>query len=1282
MRLKLNPLASAITALTLVYSANVSAQLSGLVSAPGGGGVINGLAKPVVDRLRQGNISIAEIPGDGVTLTTLSELSGKVSVGLDPTWLVKSVTLSGGPSGLSGTELDVRQSLLGAMLQGYKNFAVEMPDTLYPSSSTPYTISILAKDRMGNASELTRTFFYMPEELPILYVDSGELSFPFEGIRIPEALVVKDVPSARINSVFIESSPNSSATIEVNGRAIRPGSRVKVASNYMPGKTGGDLVMDMAIHGSGGADFYVDMGPGLPIAKASAVVANSGVSSAVSSTSPRLMDRFTMTVTASGCNLVDAESATASTTQELMTGTANCAIEWMTAHNFDETEDPALKTTQVVSMDSLYLGYKVSYKLDSGKEHIVDVDSAEISPRDKQVNILPIAEPVSAPIRIETFNLPILAGANDCDLVAFDVIAPVAGSCVVRSASGPVDLALSSTQNGDIIYTGTLSDLGLNQFTFELGQVSEAGRVVWFPSVYTAEVLGTDPDAPTVNFGGVLLDGEENTYKAYLPKTPGDTVEFLTASSSTQYPVDVDFTGDDVIQSQSFKNVAPGDVLKLTSSALELWQTDAITVKTAYSDYPEKFSSQTVKILQLPARGVELKVSGPEKAFDLNPYPIEIDFGIDSGDGTLDFAEPTMGNWDIEFGVLEDEQFVSFVEDFDPATGVVKKSLDPAQLKRFVDQGSLVVRATIDTPDPRFERTITKVITPPDIKPILPVAATLSPSDRVGQEPLQASFTATLSAETADQLDSITWETSADGTTWTVVPNQDNETYTKTYNSGIFKVRAKLTNKFAEDKNIAAFTTEPATVYVYENYGMSITSDEFVFPGDDLVMTAAATPRGGDTQAPDNIETTWSYVSGATGELVTATGDSFNFNEAKTGNYIVTAIGRPAGITADQFPGIAQTATVTVGNPSRLKIGVSGSGGAEVGRENPYSASIAGPWRSKSHGYKVVQKWTVPVAGEIESSAINFKPTEDMLIDSGDVESYVDLVHQSWVEGYKSLTFKEFVKTVRVWKYEWPDFDISFKSQYQAVPSTVTVQFKPKDSYWYRRTYKDPINYEFSVPEGVEIVEQSGQRLIVKIAEPGDLLFSARASDDLGNNVSGEEAFSLAPTPPYNVSLNATASNRYNRVPFHVTGRLSVTGGHPQDNFESVSWSLDGQSYPEFNGNTSPQIQVTEAGEHELVATVTSVLGTSTEASNSITAVNNQLPTCEVTYTPLGSNMTATAKCPDPDGFISTYQWFVNGVEASLTSYRITFTPKASGNTIVMTATDDSGGQVTVQDSF
>lgn len=1272
----------AILAMTGVANANSQFPVKAKLTANGQTVIDTHDWKPghyLKKRLTPGVIRIPALEDEDPTISGLKRLRATVSVGLDPTWRIVEATLEGGADGIAATPLKIRDPKSGSIIKGLRRFAIQLPKHLYPSASVPYSIQLVAKNRLGRQVEASFPFRYKPALASVKYAKEGVITLPYLGRSIDDALVIENPDVTNARGVFVQSDKESTAPVRINGVLIEPGDRQRVGDAVLKQ---GNISLPMAIDADGEAILAIDFGSRKgDVAMIEVDSASPRVMVSPSSASPSLMDDFSVTAFADGCQL--SASSRKLSTEELLSGDAPCKIEWIAPAGLEASDENRTLTGQIVSGAPFELSYLVTYETEKGPVHVHN-GSINVSPVQVQAPLIRQANPAESVIRVDGFELLAAEDSDRCD--GIEVYTPTQGltpgTCVVELVDSPVALKPRPVEGGEVSYVGILRSLGENEFVFRTGQISKSGEPVWFTDRYTAKVLGIDPVAPKVEIMGDISVHQHVTgqplYKVEIPLNPRP-VKALDIAPGSPYPVEVLLSVPDMGIKKSY-TLEPGqNPISIFAEDLDIWEFASVEVTSRYVHYPQKKSVQRVGIIQLPSSTVSMSLSGSKEAYDLNPYNLEVEFGSITSTGRA-FNPSTMGDWRISYGIEREGRFHELEQGGAIASSLISHSISPQDMAPFIDAGEVRVRAELKTPEQfEFFRTERYASLPaPVIKELKPVQATVTPVSASGFAPHTVTFNATLDRDTSSQFGGIQWQTQRNGS-WEDIPGANDLSYTATYNVGEQNIRAQITNKFAVTNGIALSTTSAHKISTHPEYEVSLYGSDYVFSGDEIELRAEAKATA-NGEPLDDMDVTWSYKSLETGELITGYGETFHFSESRNGRYRITAVAKPKSLSGDIFPGVTSQTEVTVGSPSQLVINFSGPYAAEVGRENKFNADVYGPWRQGEHKYELYQKWTLPDGTVVEDPSLVYKPTEDILIDGGNTESYIKLWHVAYVKGFEEETRKESYRQVRVWKYEWPEFDLKFRSRFTHVPTNVTIEFVPTDGTWYRRTYGDPIKYEYSLPDGVEMVEEKGARIVVRVTEPGEKVFSAKASDHIGNEIDGEETFVLAETPPMDVRFTATSTNEYFRVPFDMAARASISGGHYDDEVTGITWLLNGNQLEEYSGQQYPRIPVLTPGIHNLSVTVDSMLGTRVTKSIEFEGYENKSPVCTVTYTKDRYDIKAHANCADEDGRLAYYQWFVDGVETNVHSYRVSFRKPAAGVVVELklVATDDSGATAEV----
>jgi PKD repeat protein len=158
-------------------------------------------------------------------------------------------------------------------------------------------------------------------------------------------------------------------------------------------------------------------------------------------------------------------------------------------------------------------------------------------------------------------------------------------------------------------------------------------------------------------------------------------------------------------------------------------------------------------------------------------------------------------------------------------------------------------------------------------------------------------------------------------------------------------------------------------------------------------------------------------------------------------------------------------------------------------------------------------------------------------------------------------------------------------------------------------------------------------------------------------------------------SFRVTPTNRWYRAPVTVVLRPVITGGHPRDRIMSYDWTVDGQA-PERPFYSSFYATFEEPGVHHVNMTVTTKGGRTATGTLEVNVAENQLPVCELTYndSPTMKVTRIDGSCSDPDGRIRSYTLDLGDGTSVNNRYAYARYVEGGAYTVVLTATDDSGG--------
>ena len=138
--------------------------------------------------------------------------------------------------------------------------------------------------------------------------------------------------------------------------------------------------------------------------------------------------------------------------------------------------------------------------------------------------------------------------------------------------------------------------------------------------------------------------------------------------------------------------------------------------------------------------------------------------------------------------------------------------------------------------------------------------------------------------------------------------------------------------------------------------------------------------------------------------------------------------------------------------------------------------------------------------------------------------------------------------------------------------------------------------------------------------------------------------YTVAPAPPYQVTLATTPGNLWWRAPLGVGVRPTISGGNPMDRITSAVYTLDGATVAGSSASFN-LINIATAGTHTIGLTIGSSMGQSASATTQVTIKPDVPPQCSISANNFATSkvLNIGANCTDTDGYIVRYAWAVNG---------------------------------------
>jgi hypothetical protein len=1212
-------------------------------------------------------IDVAELPSDGMQIKRLDELTILVADNVDEDPYLVSARLQGGPD-----DIDYQ---LPREKQEPGVFQLGVP-AIMPDNTAPYKLTLTAQDNSNNEFTLERVFYFNP---PMVSNEWGAVTnVPTTKVAIYEPggkrssfysqplLDSDDLPITGKYEVSVAVRSTATTAVEVNGIVIEPGGREVVANLYDMNANDSRIILPVRpLEENASADIVAMINslqaPGVVFTLTSNVPSFGVVSSnpqpmqleAVQLKS-EMRNSHCVSKYGSVPNLRNNESA--NPVVEPI-----CYFEWSEVPPYtivqDSTGQASAKVEEIGS-----LTVKASYYMLLNGER-VDVGSAST-----EIEVVPFAvnAPVSsrvkpeAEMRIEDYVFA-LENPNGCNLTS-DLEQAKSSSqsyCLIEWISLP-DGFTPYQHRPHSEYRGNFQVDGEVEWKWRIGGVARSGNVIWAePEAYV--VLVDDPVAPEVEFmkGRWLEDGE-------LAASFGENQPVVIVRNVSPADIDVTVESDVFGEAIAFTDRGKGSYSAIPGYTGGMWQVAKYKVTTSYTKYPEKARVDEFDVRLMPSPNIYTALNGERSAMNIEDYTVQ--FAMGAREGTqLAFNREYLGDWNVHLAFYRDGELVRLTDDQAMVPEGLTFTILGYQLQELekAEQRFYAV-ATLDAPDPALSRTILSRAVAPRVYNGLPIEGVVTATVTQGPAKLSTRLRLQSDRDTVTSLGEMQWQISHDNSSWSDIPEANRSTLIKTMGEGDYYYRVRMTNRYSG----AVSYTDPVFIWVYEGLGVELSGHEHTIPGVPAHIEAQAVDGEGRPVADAEYE--WVY-QGADGKNVTVKGKTIDYVQNVRGTKYITARVRRKG--AD--PLLRQSweterYQLVVDEPKAPRVSLRGPSMVEVGPPYMFTADSQPSWRNRTSTQRVTEEWTTPDGKVVSGPSLSWAPTDELMEAVG-FGGYTNIVHRAWMVGHKEETLRESYKRIRIWKYEWPEFYIKVSQRYDAAPSSFMVEARPDDIYWYRRTFGEPISYDWKLPQGASIESQYSNRISLFADSGGSYNVEVIVSDSRGNSQTATATVVLQPTPAYSLALTASASNSHWRAPMELSPRLSVSGGHPENRVSAVKWYLNNQLLSGAEGNR-PRINIAEPGNYSVEAKVETELGVTSRASFEFVANANQAPYCTLAAFRSGTTVTVDAACRDDDGSVVEYNWKVDGEPVATTSRRISFSrPTGVSINIELTARDDSG---------
>ncbi len=1225
-------------------------------------------------------IDIAEIPSDGAQAKQVDDLHISVTDNYDDNPQLTEASITGGPDNIDAQGLTITQRVDGT-------FKLDTP-AMYPSDQVPYTISLTSVDERGNESTLVRDFYFTPVVIDSRWGES--FNIPASAIAIKDNVTGYHAfasPTMRDNSgrllegtsvVVAQLAASSTTAMTINGVTLQPGESAEVASAYDLDANRSVVTLPM-IAAEEDAVFEVMISmdaAGAPYIRAKGTVIRPTSQAVTESWTVPHMRSLEIAVegTSDVCRVLTDTPDNRRTAQSYSTFTDPVCIATFTDGldygSYDEFSGNAYGQAEEVGVDTIVYDLTIQ----SGEAfEVLETVSNDLVVEEANIQ-LNVAEGVESDAvkRVQLYTFA-LANPDQCTITTDLQLATSSPEsvCYVELTNAPPDFeAQRWSSMGAAAWRGRFDEVGEYPVEWQVGVVSRrTGEPVWIGSGnYSVSVTEPPPPGLDILKGDLMASG-------HYAVDYGGGATLAVLRNGADYDVDITIASTGYSEPVIYSGVRSGNYKATPGHEGPLWDTATYTITVAYSDYPESFEEYTIEGIVMPDAGIRTALNGDRSGLDTNAYDVHFMLGVPYA-GELSYDATSMGNWNVYLATYDraNDTYEAITETKALGDTGVSFTIPPETLQELEGQNRYYAVATLVAPEPELERVITSRALAPRIYKGTPVEALVHATVSEGPSPLGTRLTLRGDRTEMSALGDMQWQVSLDnGNTWEDIPDANRPTLYMRVEEGVHQFRARLTNKHSG----AVSNTEAVEIWSYIPLDIDVAGPEHSAPGEPVTLTAQAFAEG---EPVNDAVVVWEYRDAEGNDHVINGPSATLESEAALNLRYMVKVRRGDADPAMRSSWSAKRGSVIFETPRQPRLSLRGPRIFEVGYNYTFEATATPSWRNRQSTMTIGQEWELPDGTIVEGQTLNWSPPQALLDEVG-MGGYVFLKHRTWVVGHSETTTREASKRVRLWKYVWPNFVMDVSTRYPEVPTPVRFDVRPEDVTWYRQTYGEPIHFNWTIPAGVAVENQRDGRVTAHITEPGTYTIEAEVYDERGNSESVVHNLTVAPTPPYDLRLDTYSSNRYDRAPYTLSPRLSVSGGHRENRVDTVSWFLNGNLVAGAEG-PRPQIEITQPGSYVLRAQVDTELDVSSDITTGVTANPNQLPSCEIEHLRIRDTITVNADCRDPDGSVVNYDWTLDGQPIALTSYKFSFnTEHEDGlgtSTVDLVATDDSGDTVSL----
>ncbi|MCK9195758.1 MAG: PKD domain-containing protein [Syntrophales bacterium] len=323
--------------------------------------------------------------------------------------------------------------------------------------------------------------------------------------------------------------------------------------------------------------------------------------------------------------------------------------------------------------------------------------------------------------------------------------------------------------------------------------------------------------------------------------------------------------------------------------------------------------------------------------------------------------------------------------------------------------------------------------------------------------------------------------------------------------------------------------------------------------------------------------------------------------------------------------------------------------------------------KSMSPGVPLVVKWDLPDGTSVNALTTTYTPRLEDL-------GKATFKFTAYPEEYPDNK-KEAVVIIPITQYEFPTFTLkNYTKNTGIVPWTVVYAANAN----LQGITTEQLSYTWDMGEGA--VMPNKNKATYTYTQPGTYTVSLTVADTRGNSSVVTDEVTVTSVSPISVdSITVKGTNKYMRSPVVGIFKTTVSGGNPRiDRYTIYAWTVNDQ--PVGRNSSTATYTFTEPGTYTVGLTVTSKSGLTGSGTATVVVNENTPPECSIEATdyPDRKYTKLLASCTDSDGRIKELSWALGNGQTKNTGTVYATYAESGTYKVSLTATDDSGGTVTV----